>query len=269
MVFIRDTIYNEDCLVGMQRIPDGSIDMILCDLPYGTSACKWDSVIPFEPLWEQYRRIAKKNAAIVLTASQPFTTALINSNIGQFKYSWVWEKTIAANFGRLKWGPMKRHEDIAVFCAGSPQYNPQMERGKPYTDKARPRKNRLLTAGLNVKAPIVNTGTRHPSSVIRVPNPNNRNVHPTQKPVALFEYLIRTYTKEGKTVLDSCIGSGTTAIAAINTNRHYIGFEKDPHYFELAQKRIQNHEKRSTCGQITSPSRWHGAPVPRSLFETA
>ena len=241
-------IYNEDCLIGMRRIPDKSIDMILCDLPYGTTACEWDTVIPFEPLWEQYERVIKDNGAIVLFGSQPFTSSLIMSNIKLFRYEWIWEKTMAANFMHLKRQPGKRHENVLVFYKKQPVYNPQMRVGAPYVDKRKSRKQSKGTYGnININnATITNTGTRYPKSVISFSNGKSGKVHPTQKPVTLMEYLIKTYTNEGELVLDNCIGSGTTAIACINTNRNYIGFELDKGYFEIAQNRIINHssEKR-------------------------
>jgi site-specific DNA-methyltransferase (adenine-specific) len=206
------------------------------------TACKWDTVIPFEPLWAQYKRLIKDNGAIVLTASQPFTSALVMSNPKMFRCEWIWGKTLAANFGNIKRHPAKKHESILVFSKDNFKYNPQMEKGKPYTDKARPRSNKINSNTLDVKAPIVNNGYRYPSSIQMFPNPNNKNTHPTQKPVALFEYLIHTYTNEGDTVLDNCAGSFTTAIACINTNRKYICIEKDEKYFEIGKNRIANHQ---------------------------
>lgn len=232
-----------DCLERMKEIPDGCIDMIMCDPPYGTTACKWDSIIPLELMWEQLKRVIKPNGAIVMTASQPFTTTLIASNMKMFKYCWVWEKSIAANFGVLKWQPAKKHEDIVVFCNGSVNYFPKMEEGKPYTDKARSRGNKLLEKGLDIKTAIVNKGTRHPSSIIRIANPNNKNRHPTQKPVALIEYLIKTYTNEVETVLDFTMGSGTTGVACANLNRDFIGIEMDEDYFKIATERIEKAHK--------------------------
>ena len=227
-----------DCLERMKEIPDGSVDMILCDLPYGTTACKWDSVIPFEPLWVEYRRACKPNAAIVLSASQPFTTALIASNMKDFRYCWVWEKTIATNFMLLKKQPGKRHEDVAVFYRKQPTYNAQMEAGPAYSDKPRKRTVGVHGGAETIKKPIENGGTRYPSSVQKFSNGNNGTVHPTQKPVALMEYLIRTYTNEGDVVLDNCMGSGTTGVACVNTNRNFIGLELDEGYFKIAQDRI-------------------------------
>ena len=237
-----------DCLELMKDIPDGSVDMILADLPYGTTKLKWDEIIPFEPLWEQYERIIKDNGAIVLTASQPFTSALVMSNPKLFRYEWVWEKTMASNFALARKQPFKKHENILVFYKKQPTYNPQMEEGKPYVDKRETGvRNASVGTSANVKrVPIKNNGTRFPSSVQKYSNGNNSNVHPTQKPVPLFEYLIKTYTNEGETVLDNCMGSGTTAIAAINTNRNFIGFELDENYYNVAQDRIKKHEQQLT-----------------------
>ena len=234
-----NTIYNEDCLVGMKRIPDKSVDMILCDLPYGTTACKWDTVIPFEPLWEQYERIIKDNGAIVLFGSQPFTTALINSNIKHFRYSWTWEKEQGVNFLMAKKQPLKVHEDVCVFSKRQAVYNPQMKEGKPYISG---KGDSGEVTGRVKKIQTKNKGTRYPRSVIQFKR--ETGLHPTQKPVSLFEYLIKTYTNKGETVLDNCMGSGTTAIACLNSGRNYIGFELDENYYNIAQDRIKNHEQQ-------------------------
>ena len=230
-----------DCLELMKTIPDGSVDMVLTDPPYGTTACKWDTVIPLEPMWEQLKRITKKNGAIVMTASQPFTSVLVTSNLGMFKYCWVWEKTLFSNFALVKKQPAKKHEDITVFYAAQPTYNPQMEVGTPYTDKPRKRTMGVTGDAVPMKSAINNLGTRYPSSVQKVSNGNNKSVHPTQKPVALMEYLIKTYTNEGGTVLDFTMGSGTTGVAAKNLGRSFIGIELDPTYFQIAKERIKNH----------------------------
>jgi site-specific DNA-methyltransferase (adenine-specific) len=230
-------IYNQDCLEGMKYIDDKSIDMILCDLPYGITACKWDSIIPFEPLWEHYERIIKDNGAIVLFASQPFTTVLINSNIKRFRYSWIWEKEQGVNFLMAKKQPLKVHEDICVFSKKQTVYNPQMTEGKPYISG---KGDSGEVTGRVKKVQTKNNGTRYPRSVIQFKR--ETGLHPTQKPVELCEYLIKTYTNEGETVLDNCMGSGTTAIAAINTNRNYIGFELDNTYYQKACERIENHK---------------------------
>jgi site-specific DNA-methyltransferase (adenine-specific) len=229
----------------MKNIADKSIDMILCDLPYGTTACKWDSIIPFDLLWEQYERIIKDNGAIVLTATQPFTSDLVLSNLKMFRYEWIWEKTLHTNFFHIKKQPAKKHENILVFYKKKPVYNPQMEVGKPYTDK-RNKKDRLENYYNRVtqKKEIVNDGKRYPGTVQKFSNGNNKSMHPTQKPVALFEYLIKTYTNEGQTILDNCAGSGTTAIAAINTGRNYILIEKEQEYIEAINNRIAKHVKK-------------------------
>jgi site-specific DNA-methyltransferase (adenine-specific) len=231
-----------DCLERMKEIESGSVDMILTDPPYGTTACKWDSIIPLEPMWEQLKRIVKPNGAIVMTASQPFTTTLIASNMEWFRYNWVWSKTVASNFAMSRKQPLKKHEDVCVFYQKQPTYNPQMEHGKPYKDN---RCSGLRNASVGTKygvkrIPISNAGTRYPSSVQRLSNGNNKNVHPTQKPVALMEYLIKTYTNEGETVLDFTMGSGTTGVAAKNLNRKFIGIELDEGYFNIAKERINN-----------------------------
>jgi len=222
-----------DCLEIMREIPDKSVDMILCDLPYGTTACKWDSIIPFDALWTEYERVIKDNGAIVLTSSQPFTTSLIASNMNLYRYSLIWEKEQGVNFLMAKKQPLKVHEDINVFYKKQPTYNPQMTKGKPYTSG---KGTSGEVTGHVTKVQTKNEGTRYPHSVIKI----NREtgLHPTQKPVALFEYLIRTYTNEGETVLDNCLGSGTAAVAAINTGRNFIGIEREWEYCEIAQRRI-------------------------------
>ena len=242
-------IYHGDCLDIMPTLADKSVDMILCDLPYGTTACKWDTVIPFEPLWKQYKRLIKDNGAIVLTASQPFTSALVMSNIKMFKYEWIWDKvnlytgTLLAN----KY-PLKRHENIILFCNGTPNYNKQMRIGQPYSMVRNSKGVGQHTNTKYKRVKTINNGEHNPCSILEIEggNKSEKGLHPTQKPVTLMEYLIKTYTNEGELVLDNCIGSGTTAIACINTNRNYIGFELDKGYFEIAQNRIINHssEKR-------------------------
>ena len=236
-------IYNEDCLEGMKRIPDKSVDMILCDLPYGTTACKWDTIIPFEPLWEQYERVIKDSGAIVLFGTEPFSSFLRTSNIKWYRYDLIWEKSRFTNFLFVKKQFGKVHENISVFYKKQPTYNPQMEAGEPYKRKGtgKPKTKELMInpATDNGK---VSDGLRYPKSILKFPFHNVGNVHPTQKPSDLFEYLIRTYTNENETILDNCMGSGTTAIACINTNRNFIGFELDETYFNLANERISNHK---------------------------
>lgn len=235
-------LWHGDCLELMQSIPDGSVDMILCDLPYGTTACKWDTVIPFEPLWTQYRRVAKRNAAIVLTASQPFTSALVMSNPQAFKYAWVWEKSRFANQMLAKVQPLKIHEDILVFSEGKTPYFPQdlIEVNKVTKQGARVTEN---NGGGKRKTEYVQTHTGYPRSILRFKSEGS-TVHPTQKPVALMEYLIRTYTNEGETVLDNCMGSGTTGVACANTGRRFIGIERERKYFDIACERIENAQRQ-------------------------
>jgi site-specific DNA-methyltransferase (adenine-specific) len=233
------TLINADCLEAMRDIPDGSVDMVMTDPPYGTTACKWDSVIPFEPMWEQLKRITKPNGAIVLTASQPFTSALIMSNVKMFKYCWVYQKTLGTNPMLTKKQPFRKHEDVCVFYNKQPLYNPQMEVGASYTDVARESGLDAINKGTRgQKKAITNVGTRYPSSVQKFSNGNNGNIHPTQKPVALMEYLIRTYTNECETVLDFTMGSGTTGVACKNLDRSFIGIEMDADYFANASERI-------------------------------
>lgn len=222
-----------DCLEVMKEIPDGSVDLILCDLPYGTTACKWDTVIPFEPLWAQYRRIAKRNAAIVLTASQPFTTALIASNLKWFKYCWVWDKRRVSNPQLAKHQPLKHHEDVVVFSNGGGRapYYPQ-----GLQDVVKTRKKDSSSLGHCVRKDYVQTKTGYPKTIQTFPFEAGN--HPTQKPVTLMEYMIRTYSNEGDTVLDNCMGSGTTGVACMNTGRRFIGIEMDAGYFQIAQNRI-------------------------------
>ena len=229
-----------DCLELMKDIPDGSVDMILADLPYGTTACKWDTIIPFEPLWEQYKRIIKPNGAIVMTASQPFTTTLIASNMKMFKYCWVWDKRVASNSQLAKYQPLKIHEDIVVFSKNKTNYNPQ---GLVDCNIERSNKNRSKGVGHiaseSKRTKFIQTKTGYPKSILNFKPNNVGKVHPTQKPVALFEYLIKTYTNEGDLVLDNCMGSGTTGVACKNLNRNFIGMELDQDYFEIAKKRIE------------------------------
>lgn len=234
------TLYLGDCLELMKRIPDGSVDMILCDLPYGTTACKWDTIIPFEPMWAEYRRLCKPNAAIVLTASQPFTAALIASNIKEFRYCWVWDKRVASNSQLAKKQPLKIHEDIAVFSVKPHVYSPQgiVKSGVVRSNKNRDKGVGHIASGTK-RDSFVQSHTGYPKSILHFTPHNIGKVHPTQKPVALMEYLIRTYTNEGETVLDNCMGSGTTGVACRNTNRNFIGIEREPTYFDIACRRIE------------------------------
>ena len=232
-------LINGDCLEAMAALPDSSIDMVLTDLPYGTTACKWDAVIPFEPLWKQFKRICKPNVAIVLTASQPFTTLLIYSNHSDFKYCWVWDKKIPSGMSYARFQPMRRHEDIVVFSNGggkTPYYPILEKREKPIKGGGMTKGETTNNQGLVALKKTYDT--KQPTSILVFDKVRRGSVHPTQKPVALMEYLINTYTKPGAVVLDCCMGSGTTGVAAINTGRDFIGIERDPNYYEIAQQRI-------------------------------
>ena len=226
----------------MSKIPDKSIDMILCDLPYAQTSNHWDSIIPFDKLWEQYNRVIKENGAIVLTAKGKFLFELVNSNFEDYRYEWVWNKRKGSNFAHVKKMPLNVHEYAVVFYKKLPTYNPQMTEGKPYTQKRKQESVKGIADNLG-RYTTVSNGLRYPKTIIEVDGIAQRDIiHPTQKPVSLFEYLIKTYTNSGETVLDSCIGSGTTAIACINTNRNFIGFEKDETYYKLSLDRINEHK---------------------------
>ena len=232
------TLMQGDCLQLMFDIPDNSVDMILCDLPYGTTACKWDTVIPFEPLWTHYKRVIKPTGAIVLFGSQPFTSALVMSNVKMFKYCWVWNKKQQGNHGLAKYQPLKIHEDILVF--GGKNYFPQMVKGKARKKGGYGMGNSIATGMKEIEPRL--SDEYYPKSILEVSNANKKGkLHPTQKPVALCEYLIRTYTNEGETVLDNCMGSGTTGVACKNLRRNFIGVELDPAYFEIARSRIEGY----------------------------
>jgi site-specific DNA-methyltransferase (adenine-specific) len=232
-----------DCLEVMKEIPNKSVDMNLCDLPYGTTACKWDNVIPFEPLWEQYNRIIKDNGAIVLFGSEPFSSKLRLSNLKMYRYDWIWQKTIPSNFLCVKKQPAKNYEKICVFYKKQPLYNPIMREGKPYKNSTKAlRTGNQQKYGAKQRTPIENKGTRYPTATIFFSNGNNKNIHPTQKPVALLEYLIKTYTNENDLVLDNCMGSGSTGVACVKTNRNFIGIELDENYFNIAKERIMDGE---------------------------
>ena len=251
-----------DCLELMKNIPDNSIDMILCDLPYGTTACKWDVIIPFEPMWEQYERIIKDDGAIILFCQQPFTALLISSNIKLFKYMWYWRKSRPSGFTNAKLKPLKDIEEIAIFSKGKTangskqnmKYFPQgitksnikWSRPKAYLngDKG------VSQARKNGKLNRIIEFTNYPRQILDYPNSNKSLLHPTQKPVELLEYLIKTYTNEGETVLDNCMGSGSTGIACIHTNRNFIGMELDETYFNIAKNRIEEELSTPTPNQL-------------------
>jgi site-specific DNA-methyltransferase (adenine-specific) len=242
-------IHLGDCLELMPLIADKTIDMILCDLPYGTTQNKWDTIIPFDKLWEQYERVIKPSGAIVLFGSEPFSSYLRISNIKNFKYDWIWNKILKTGHLNSKIMPMGQHETISVFGYSKINYYPIMKEGSPEHGRGDKRKKGNMDSDNYGKQSvdfIDRTGNteKYPSSlslVFQKPHPS-KCIHPTEKPVPLFEYLIRTYTNEGETVLDNCIGSGTTAIACKNTNRNFIGMEKGQEYFDLATKRIDDHK---------------------------
>ena len=239
-----------DCLELMKDIPDGSIDMILCDLPYGTTACKWDTVIPFEPLWEQYNRVIKNNGAIVLFGAEPFSTELRHSNLQMFKYDWIWIKNNAVGFVNAKLKPMNKHEIISVFSKGKTSngninnmvYFPQglLPYGKEVRNGNKKGKDNTYwrpSMKSSNGGGYIQQYTNYPTTVLNF-DKVQKAVHPTQKPVELLEYLIKTYTNEGDTVLDNCMGSGSTGVACVNTNRNFIGIELDENYFKIAKERI-------------------------------
>ena len=284
-------VYNEDCLIGMQKIKDKSIDMILCDLPYGTTQNKWDSIIPLNDyieieiknkivsmneneyklycfennipleifkirwkekskkgLWTHYKRIIKDNGVIILTSQGNFTSKLISSNEEMFKYKIIWEKSKSTNFLNSKKQPLRKHEDICVFYKKQPTYNPQMSEGEAYNKGTR--KNQLTGSYGDFKpVEVKSNGERYPTDIVyfKTAESEGEVYHPTQKPVALMEYLIKTYTNENETVLDFTMGSGTTGVACKNLNRNFIGIEMDDKYFEIAKERIENTQKKDLC----------------------
>ena len=234
-------LVNGECLKVMKRIKDNSIDLILCDLPFGTTACSWDSIIPFESLWESYNRIIKKEGAVVLFASQPFTAALLMSNPTGFKYEWIWRKNKASNFLLAKKMPLKSHENILVF-GSTKSYNPQMSTGHKPGNRA----TRRIASNCYGKSEDSEYGgktERYPKSMLDfnvIHNGSKNRVHPTQKPVPLLEYLIKTYTNKGDAVLDNCMGSGSTGVACMMTERRFVGIEMDKKYFKIARNRIES-----------------------------
>jgi len=234
------TLVHGDCLEVLSDFPDDSINMILADPPYGTTACKWDSIIPLEPMWKQLKRVIKDNGAIVLMASQPFTTTLIASNMKMFKYCWVWEKNFSTNFLHAKRQPLRKTEDIVVWHKGASFYYPIKTEGHTPTQSAKGSSDGVLWHGTNKRNSKGGDTTRYPTNILKIKahDPKNRE-HPTQKPIELMEYLIKTYTREGETVLDFTMGSGTTGIACANTKRSFIGIELDENYFGVAKKRIE------------------------------
>lgn len=226
-----------DCLEVLPTIEDNSVDMLLADLPYGTTACKWDSVIPLDKLWKQYNRVCKKNAAMVFTSMQPFTTILAASNIDNLRYEWIWEKPQGTNPMNVKIMPLKSHENILVFYREKPTYNPQMWYSTPYSGfSSDTAKIGEVYGNAESKHRDNPQGSRYPKTVIK--HKQEKGYHPTQKPVGLMEYLIKTYTNEWDVVLDNTMGSGTTGVACVHTNREFIGIEKEEKYFKVAEKRL-------------------------------
>jgi site-specific DNA-methyltransferase (adenine-specific) len=225
-----------DCLGRLKDVPTGSVDMLAVDLPYGTTACPWDSVIPMDQLWAELYRVCKENAALVFTAQQPFTWALCASNPQAFRYELIWEKPNGTNPFQAKRMPMKKHENVLVFYRKAPVYNPQMVEGAPYRWNSRRSGGEAGGVKQLRETPINNTGTRYPSSVLRFKQ--ERGLHPTQKPVGLMEWLVRTFSNEDDVVMDCTMGSGTTGVACVRAGRRFLGIERDPKYFELAKKRI-------------------------------
>jgi|TARA_B110000438_G_scaffold163105_1_gene156143 site-specific DNA-methyltransferase (adenine-specific) len=241
---IETNLYKGDCLRELSKIQDNSVDMILTDLPYGTTACKWDSIIELDKLWKQYLRIVKENAAIVLHAQQPFTTTLAHSNINMLRYEWIWEKPQGTNPLNAKVMPLKSHENILVFYKKKPIYNPQMWYSTPYSGFKSKTKTLGEVYGENTKSVHRDNpkGERYPKTVLKFKQ--ETGLHPTQKPVKLAKYLIKTYTNENDTVLDSTMGSGTTGVACVETKRNFIGIELDDKYFELAKNRIKESKSK-------------------------
>lgn len=250
---MKQEIWHGDCLELMKNIPDKSVDMILCDLPYGTTACKWDVVIPFAPLWVEYNRVAKKTAAIALFGSEPFSSSLRMSNIKNWKYDWIWEKSKGCNFTHAKNMPIKFHEEICIFSNGKighfvqlgekrMPYNPQglVKVDKKWSRLQKYENGHALSRESHQLERIIEF-ENYPKSILKFGNSDNRErgLHPTQKPVALLEYLIKTYTNKNELVLDNCAGSGSTLVAAKNLNRQFIGIEKEKKYYDVCLKRLE------------------------------
>ena len=238
-----DKIYNMDCLEGMKQIPDGSVDAIICDLPYGTTENEWDIVIPFDKLWEQYLRIMKDNAPVILFSQMPFTIDVVCSQRKLFRYEWIWEKENGTGFLNAKKMPLKITENILVFYKDLPTYNPQMRQGfEPYKCKTG---DQGTNYGQYEKVITISNGERYPLNLLKFDRDQDA-FHPTQKPVDLLRYLVRTYSNEGDTILDNCMGSGTTAVACIKEKRHFIGFELNKEYYDKACKRIDAERRQLT-----------------------
>ena len=235
-------LINDDCLIAMAKLPDKSIDFILTDPPYGTTQCKWDSVIPFEPMWNELKRVIKDNGCIALFGSEPFSSHLRLSNLDWFKYDWIWEKSKATNFLNAKNQPLRAKENILIFYQKQPTYNPQMTKGKPYDKGIRKEQTKDDVYGSYKPTQGKSAGARYPRDVMyfKTAESEGTTFHKTQKPVALMKYLIKTYTNENDTVLDFTMGSGSTGVACKNTNRDFIGIELDKNYFAIAKERIES-----------------------------
>lgn len=240
MTLKMNTVHQIDCIEGMKKIPDSSVDLILCDLPYGQTSNKWDTPINMEELWEGYKRVLKDNGVVLLTAKGQFMIDLILSNREWFRYEWIWDKNKGANFAHVRYRPLNTHEYVLVFSPkGRPTYNPQMTQGKPYTQKRLQESIKGIADNMG-RHTTTSDGKRYPKSVLRVEGMAQRHIiHPTQKPVSLFEYLVKTYSNPGDVVLDTCIGSGTTAVACELHDRNWIGFETEGDYVHMTQKRIE------------------------------
>ena len=253
------TLFNGDCLIEMQKIADQSVDLVLVDLPYGCTRCKWDAIIPFDKLWEQFKRIGHDRTAFVFTATQPFTSMLVMSNQKMFKHAWVWDKQFGIGFQSAKYRPMQQHEDVLVFCKTSRYYPimvPMDEPKEVYISKERNiQKRNNVVCPLSTRKEITDFRKvythRYPTSILKFKRDSKR-YHPTQKPIALLDYLIRTYSQEGDTVLDCCMGSGSTGVAAEQLNRNFIGIEMNPEYFAIAQERIKAVKGNQVFTDVTS-----------------
>ncbi len=235
-------LFEGDCLDVMKQIPAASVDLVLCDLPYGTTDCRWDVILPFEKLWHEYNHISKKGTAVVLTSAQPFTSKLILSNLEMFRYDLIWDKTNRnTGYGNANRMPLRSHEHISIFYKSLPTYNPQMTVGKAYNAKRSGKRPDVYSSGGLHPKDGINLGIRYPISILAIAADikTELGLHQTQKPEVLMEYLIKTYSNEGDTVLDNCMGSGTTGVACVNTDRKFIGIEKDAKYFQVAKERIE------------------------------
>ena len=247
----KSTIYNADCLDAMKELPDKSIDMILCDLPYAQTSSSWDVLIPFDALWKQYNRVIKDNGAICLTAKGKFLFQLVNSNLKDYRYEWIWDKNKGSNFAHAKRRPLNVHEYVVIFYKKQPTYNPQMTEGKPYTQTRLQESVTGIADNLS-RHTTVSNGLRYPKSIIRTKGIAQRHIiHPTQKPLGLFEYLIKTYSNENDVVLDNCMGSFTTAVACDNLNRQWIGIEKEEKYCLMGQERINDNRKHLHLEEVS------------------